>query len=209
MTGGTGLLGRELVKLRGYAAPSRAELDVTCADEVRSVLWDVAPDVVVHAAAYTDTRSPDVDGAEAAACWRTNVLGTRHVVDAADCPIILISSESCAHPYNFYCCTKLQAEIEATRARGGFTVVRTGFRPDPFPFPVACVDMWTLGDTPRVIAGLVDGLVGVPPADGVVYVGTGVKSVYDLAVRTRPDVHPVLRSEVSLRLPAMIELLHV
>ncbi len=209
LTGGSGRLGTELQKLRGYTAPTEDEMNVALPDQVALTLADVRPDLIVHAAAYTDTALPDRVPVEAVRCWRTNVLGTRNLVDLAVCPILLISTESAAHPYNFYCCTKLQAEHEAALHGYGFTIARIGFRPDPFPFAKAATDMWTLGDTTAVVAGLVDKLVDQPPANGIVYVGTGLKTVYELAQRTRPDVEPVRRADISPRLPAMVELTDV
>jgi dTDP-4-dehydrorhamnose reductase len=209
LTGGSGRLGTELRKLRGYTAPDHDDLDVTRPEHVARTLAEVQPDLIVHAAAYTDTSLPDRVPVEAVRCWRTNVLGTRNIVDLATCPILHISTESVAHPYNFYCCTKLQAEHEVALHRHGFTIARLGFRPDPFPFAKAATDMWTLGDTTAVVAGLVDKLIDQPPANGVVYVGTGLKTVYELAQRTRPDVEGVRRAAISPRLPAMVELTDV
>jgi dTDP-4-dehydrorhamnose reductase len=78
------MLGRELVRAaRERDAPllawDRAAVDVTDADAVRRALDDARPDVVIHAAAWTD-----VDGCEADAerALRVNAMGTRNVAVA-------------------------------------------------------------------------------------------------------------------------------
>ncbi|GAG49865.1 unnamed protein product, partial [marine sediment metagenome] len=68
LTGGAGRLGRELRDLLpGIIAPSEAEVDVTRPDDIDRALDAAAPDVFVHAAAFTD-----VSGAEShrGLCWK-------------------------------------------------------------------------------------------------------------------------------------------
>jgi dTDP-4-dehydrorhamnose reductase len=81
LTGGSGRLGRELSRcLSDVHAPPSSELDVTRPATIDAVLDRTSPDIIVHAAAFTD-----VAGAEAQrqACWRVNVEGTRNIVRAA------------------------------------------------------------------------------------------------------------------------------
>ena len=67
LTGGTGRLGCELrALLPSIAAPSRAELDVTRSETIEAALKRYEPDVLVHAAAYTDVAAAEKDRA---ACW--------------------------------------------------------------------------------------------------------------------------------------------
>ncbi|MGI9080043.1 MAG: dTDP-4-dehydrorhamnose reductase [Acidimicrobiales bacterium] len=83
LTGAGGQLGHELVAaFAGHevVACDHVALDVGDRDRVLAAITGTGPDVVVHAAAWTD-----VDGCEADAdrAWRVNALGTRHVVQAA------------------------------------------------------------------------------------------------------------------------------
>jgi dTDP-4-dehydrorhamnose reductase len=71
VTGATGYLGSELVRLRPDA--SRERMDVCDAGAVRELFERVRPDVVIHAA-YRQ------DGADA---WAINVDGSRNVAGAA------------------------------------------------------------------------------------------------------------------------------
>lgn len=213
LTGGSGLLGRHLIGLRGYAAPSHVEFDLERFD-------DQAPcgyDAVVHAAAHTDVLGAETDPTEAARCYRTNVLGTRRIARwAREVPFVYISTEYVfdgerggyrehdpMSPVNFYAMTKAQGEREVRAAGGRHLILRTLFKPRPFEWPDACVDMWTSGDYVDRIAPEVDlaiqaclqGLVS-----GILHVGTGRKSIYELAAQSR-EVRPISRSQLGVTLP--------
>ena len=82
LTGGSGRLGTELrAELPALGvevfAPPRAELDITRPEKISEALERYEPDVVVHAAAYTDVAGAET---ERGACWTANVGGTRNVV---------------------------------------------------------------------------------------------------------------------------------
>jgi dTDP-4-dehydrorhamnose reductase len=138
------------------------------------------------------------------------VLGTRNLVDHAKCPIIYISTEAVIHPYSFYVLSKLQGELEVARHKHGYTTLRTSFRQTPFEYRHAFTDMWTLGDyTPRIAQRIVDFIKEEPIQNHSVWLGTGAKTMYQLALRSNPDVRPILRSEISPYLPSLEELLDV
>jgi dTDP-4-dehydrorhamnose reductase len=83
ITGAGGQLGRALVAAFAgddVAACDRSALDVGDRDRVLQVVGAVAPDAVVHAAAWTDVDGCEGDPDRA---FRVNALGTRHVVEAA------------------------------------------------------------------------------------------------------------------------------
>jgi len=86
ITGGQGQLGREL--RRAFSAESNPpqvlaldlpELDVTDADAVERAFDQAKPDLVIHAAALTDTSLCEEDPALA---MRVNAQGTLHVAEA-------------------------------------------------------------------------------------------------------------------------------
>lgn len=183
--------------------PDRSELDITDPDQVARYLGTYAPDLIVHAAAYTDTLKPDRDPAEAAKCFAVNVLGTRNLVAQAACPLIYISTESALEPYNFYILTKLQGEYEVQHYRHGYRIIRTSFRFDPFEYPKAPTDMLTIAGTADQIAEKLDRYLDEPVDNDLIYVGFPPRSVYELAVQTRPDVQALPRHRIYDRLPAM------
>ncbi|MCW3040502.1 MAG: rfbD [Solirubrobacterales bacterium] len=85
VTGAAGMLGRRVVDdaiARGWDAVGvdLADADLTNETQTRDVVRGIAPDAIVHCAAWVD-----VDGAEEheAAALRVNELGTRHVGRAA------------------------------------------------------------------------------------------------------------------------------
>lgn len=208
LTGGSGQLGQELLRLRKFLAPSHEVMDITNVDSIKKYLSKYKPDLIVHAAAYTNTSLPERDAAAAAECYRVNVIGTRNLVSQAACPIIFISSESVLEPHNFYVLTKIQAEKEIAK-HDRYKIVRTSFRCNPFEYNKAAVDMLTLADVVEKIAPLINKTVDLPCENNIVYVGTGVKTVYDLAKQTRPDVQAVTRNDLQADLPAMHSLLNI
>jgi dTDP-4-dehydrorhamnose reductase len=135
-TGAGGMLGRELLRaarareiaLLGW---DRRALDVTDADAARRALDEARPDVVIHAAAWTD-----VDGCEAdpERAFRTNAKGTVNLAAAcreAGARLVTISTDyvfdgegtepyredAPPGPMNVYGWSKLAAE-DATLALG-------------------------------------------------------------------------------------------
>jgi len=84
ITGAAGLFGHGLAEVfseRHTVFPlTRAEADITRAEEVRSVIRRSRPDVIVHPAGIPDL---DVCEADPARAFLTNVHGTRNLVEAA------------------------------------------------------------------------------------------------------------------------------
>ncbi|UQN09559.1 sugar nucleotide-binding protein [Deinococcus sp. QL22] len=80
MTGGGGRLGTELqALLPQILAPSSRELDVTDLKQVRRVIEREQPELIVHAAAYTNIGAAEQEREQ---CWRVNVEGISHVAEA-------------------------------------------------------------------------------------------------------------------------------
>ncbi|GGR93389.1 SDR family oxidoreductase [Deinococcus sedimenti] len=222
LTGGSGRLGQALQALvPGMICPDSRTLDVTCPGSVERAVQGARPDVIVHAAAFTDVQAAQARPAE---CWNVNVNGTRWVAQAAQgvhAKLVFISTdyvfdgrrgqyrehEPPGIPTTFYGLSKLVAE-EAARACADHLIVRTSFRSSPFPHPVAFTDQFTSQDYVDVIAPELALLITRARAlsDAVLHVGTERKSVYDLARRRSGSVRPGRRAEASLSLPADVSL---
>jgi dTDP-4-dehydrorhamnose reductase len=222
LTGGTGRLGRELRSLLPkVVAPSRAELDITRPEGVEAALRRFEPEVVVHTAAYTDVARAERDRQ---ACWRTNVDGTRGVVQSAahhGAFLVHISTdyvfagtqgmykeEDPPGPVcNYYALSKLVAE-ELVRLAPRHLIIRTSFRPREWPYPVAFTDIYTSQDYVDVIAPEI--ALAIQHYRQIPYptlhIATERKSVYELARRRRPGVRPGSKREVSVALPDDISL---
>lgn len=220
LTGGTGRLGLELQKLiPNIIAPSRAELDITKPDSVMGALERYEPELIIHAAAYTDVK-----GAETAraACWQSNVVGTRNLVSALDgqrlihisTDYVFFGDEGNYHEddpvgpvRNYYALSKLVAE-EIARCAKHHLVIRTSFRPSRWPHPLAFDDVYTSQDYVDIIAAdlaLVIRNVDSIPAN-TLHIATERKSVFELARRRNPKVRAGSKADAGVDLPDDISL---
>lgn len=222
LTGGSGRLGGALRVLRpDWLVPSRAQFDLLRPDQMAQFLDQARPDLVVHAAAYTD-----VAGAEQQQrlCWSVNVEGTRQLVRAVQdraIPLVHISTDYVfwgdrggyheddppGPVRNYYALSKLVAE-ELVRLLPHYLIIRTSFRSWPWPYPAAYTDLFTSQDyleriAPQV-ALAVDRFTEIPYT--TLHIATQRKSAFELAVQSRPDVRPGLRAEAGVALPADISL---
>ncbi len=221
VTGGSGRLGRELqveFPRLGVEAffPTRAELDVTLPETICAALDLYEPDIVVHAAAYTDVKGAE---AEKKLCWRVNVGGTRNVVRAllgSTVKLVHISTdyvfwgdrggyaeEDPVGPVrNHYALSKLTAE-EVACVYPETLIIRTSFRPKEWPYPVAFTDVYTSQDYVDIIAPEIALAVRHAPEvpDEILHIGTGRKSVYELARHRRADVKAGSRLDAGVDLP--------
>lgn len=222
MTGGNGRLGSELRALLPHImAPGSKELDVTDAQQVQEVLERVRPQLIVHAAAYTNVGKAEQ---EREACWQINVVGTRNMAQAANrigAKLLHISTdyvfsgnegnyreEDTPGPVvNYYSLSKLLAE-EAARAAQRHLIVRTSFRPREFQYPVAFSDVYTSQDYVDIIAPLLAEVIthALDIQDEVLHVVTQRKSVYDLARRRNSEVQEGRRAQANVVLPGDVSL---
>ncbi|MDV6374226.1 SDR family oxidoreductase [Deinococcus arenicola] len=226
LTGGGGRLGTELRTLLPelgiqVVAPNSAELDVTSAGRVADVVGRERPDVIVHAAAYTDVGGAERNREQ---CWAVNVEGTRNVVGAANAAgakLVQISTDyvfsgetggyreddTPGPPVNFYALSKLVAE-EAARAAARHLIIRTSFRPREFQYPVAYSDAYTGQDYVDIIAPSIAlaSAHALDIDDEILHIVTERKSVYELARRRKPGVREGTRAEAGVKLPSDVSL---
>jgi len=208
LTGGSGLLGRELKKHIGCMNPRRQEFDILKEDSIKKFMSSAFA-LIVHCAAYTDLVSAETNKEE---CYRVNVLGTRNLASLG-IPMLYISTEyvfdgekgnyaeeDYPNPSNFYALTKLLGEYESRRTRS--VVIRCLFKPRPFEHAAACRDQFTSGDyvdvIAREIACAVQAFDRLPPT---LHIGTGRKSTYDLAKQSRDVIPITIESIGAVKLP--------
>ncbi len=184
VTGGTGKLGIELQKhLDGHYVGSQ-DLDFTKKIEKGDY------DLILHIGAYTDVRKAETEETEK--CFQVNTYGTFNLVQTyKDVPFIYISTEYAKNPIGVYALTKKLGE-EVVKTHPNHLIIRTLFKPNPFPFDKAYIDQYTQGDYVDVIAKLLADRVNSwdRKTSGLEYLGTGRKTMFELAKRTRPDVEP-------------------
>lgn len=192
LTGSSGLLGRNLII--NADRPSHNELDITSYTKVREYARNDYG-LIIHAAAYTDVQRAEINRQT---CFDVNVTGTFNLLAAfPDTPFVYISSEYARFPVNFYSLTKSIAE-QLVMSHSNYLIIRTLFKPRPWKYPKAFVDQWTQGDYVDVIAPLIDKEIMEWSRKGkkTVYVGTGRKTIYNLARQTR-DVEPISVKDIK------------
>lgn len=83
-----------------------------------------------------------------------------------------------------------------------YLIIRTLFKPNPWPFKYAFADQMTQGDYVDVIAPLIAKEIKKWDLKSkVIYVGTGRKSMFDLAKRTKKDVKPNSVNDLPFKRP--------
>jgi dTDP-4-dehydrorhamnose reductase len=219
-TGGTGKLGQALQPYFPDALfPTRQEMDITWAEQVRDVMTGAKPRLIVHLAALVGTVICERNRERA---FVVNVMGTRNLL-ATDVPMLYASSDyvfsgsrgsyrtaDLPDPINMYGETKAAAERSVLNAGG--KVFRFSFKPDPYPHAMACIDMHTSGHYLPVMAAKVAAAIRhYEDLSPVVHLGCERISQYDLARQTQPECQPVTRAELEqqykVRLPADVSLM--
>ncbi len=222
LTGGSGRLGLELQKLlKGIIAPEREELDVRSEISIKNNILLYKPELIVHAAAYTDVASAETNKED---CWQSNVVGTRNIVLAAQkykIPLLYISTDYVFYGdignykeddplgpvRNYYSLSKLVAE-EIVKTLDDYLIIRTSFRPSEWAYPKAFYDLYTSQDYVDIIAPEI--ALAIKNYDKIahkiIHIAKERKSAYELAKRRRKDVLRASKTELELDLPEDISL---
>ena len=189
ITGGSGLLGKHLTKYFPYAeVPPHYEFDVT-----KPIVNAGECDTVIHLAGFTNVTRAEIDKK---ACFDLNVTGTKNLREAyPDARFIYISSEYVKNPVNYYSFTKLWGE-SVVKEMDNYLIIRTLFKDNPFPYMEAFVDQYTTGDYVDVIAPLIAKAI-IEGRSGTIDIGTGRKTMFELARRTQPDIKGISVDDVK------------
>jgi dTDP-4-dehydrorhamnose reductase len=184
LTGGSGTLGTELQKYLKCEAPTREQFDIT---DSSIIISEGHFDLVIHCAAYIDVARAEVEKEK---CFKTNVLGTINLLRIFhDIPFVYISTEHAHNPVNYYSDTKLAGEIAVKALSKNYLIIRTLFKAVPYPYDQAFIDRYTCGDEVTVIAPLiVKEIRKWDRKSKTIYVGTGRKTFYDIAVKSKPGI---------------------
>ena len=172
-------------------------------------------DVIINCIAFTDTYSDDKD-----LNWQLNVEYVKSLIDFCNrnkIKLVHIStdyvythSDSNAseddvpvHCKTWYGYTKLIGDALVQLESNDYLLIRTSFKPKPFPYPKAFTEIKGNFDSVDVISSEILKLIN-SGASGLYNVGTDVKSPYDLALRDNPDIgvlnniHPLMPKDVTM-----------
>lgn len=187
LVGASGLLGTHLKIEAGR--PTHQELDIT------QPITPKKYDLIIDCAGYTKVEQAEIERLK---CFDVNVRGTLNLLNAyPTTPFVFISSEYAFAPKNFYGLTKMLAE-QLVMTHPNYLIIRTLFKPEPFPHPRAFTDQFTMGDGVSKIAPRIEKAIEEWDFKSkLIYIGTGRKSMYELAKATRPDVLPMSRKEIK------------
>lgn len=144
LTGADGMLGHAIQKAfsdEELIPFSRSSLDITDLDRALKTVREARPDVLIHAAAFTDVDACETDPEKA---YLVNGIGARNMAIACEeirCPIIHISSDYVfdgtkvspydewdkTNPISQYGLSKLMAEQFISSLTNRFYIVRTSW----------------------------------------------------------------------------------
>ena len=199
---GDGLLGSEIVKQTNWPFVSRKKngMDFRDVDSYSELISEY--DEVINCIAHTKTYED-----EKALHWAVNFDGVVNLVNLCNdqgVKLIQISTDYLythskiasdentvpVHCGNWYGYTKLLADGYTQLRSKKYLLIRTTHKKYPFPHEKGWVNQIGNFDYVNVIAGLIIRLVKKDAA-GLFNVGTEIKSMYDLGLKTNPDVEPV------------------
>lgn len=219
---GDGILGTELKKQTNWDNISRKKdgFDITNPDTFNFSNYDT----IVNCVAFTDTYSEDKS-----INWDTNYKGVSYLVDYCNenkIKLIHISTDYVytnssseisedgipIHGNNWYSYTKLLADGYIELKSNNFLIIRESHKPNPFPYNMAWIDITGNFDYVDVITSLIVKLIKFN-VNGIVNVGTDLKTIFDLAKRTNNDVLPVFKpnrvpNDISMNLNKLKKILN-
>lgn len=198
---GDGLLGGEIVNQTQWDNLSRKKNNFYI-DNIESIPIDY--DVIVNCIANTDTYSEDKNSH-----WDVNYKFVDKLIDFCNYNSIKLvhistdyvysGSESCAsensvpsHCNNWYGYTKLLSDGLVQLRSKDYLLCRCTQIPKPFPYEKAWIDRIGNLDYVDVIADLIVQLIK-NNLNGLYNVGTEIKSTYELAKQTNPNVGKSLK----------------
>lgn len=213
ITGGSGLLGRELLKINNtLISPVHKELDITDRENVYRYIDNVQPDIILHCAALLDNRIMEKQAEKAI---ETNIIGTSNIAMACiknNIRLVYLSTDYVykgdrgnykeddeIFPFNIYSWFKLGGECSVKGVKNHL-ILRVSFGKSDFPYKVSFVDKWSSKDYVDRIAPMILE-AALSPLTGVLNLGTERKTLFDHAKERNKDVKGIKLSESAFSTP--------
>jgi dTDP-4-dehydrorhamnose reductase len=200
---GQGKLGKEITKQTGWDSLSRGKdnIDVNNFDEWMYKMRGY--DVIVNCIANTNTYSNVKEEH-----WNVNYKFVSHLVtfcNEVGSKLVHISTDYVyansiesaketdvpVHDNNWYSYTKLLGDSHIELMSKNYLICRLSHKDNPFIYEYAWTDVKTNADYTDVISSLVIDLINLD-AKGLYNVGTEEKTIYELAIRSNPNVKQTL-----------------
>lgn len=211
LTGGSGTLGKELIKIYdkdnfNFSYPSSSELNITKVEDCENAYLKFKPDIVIHAAAYTNTKKAEEEYVK---CADINVCGTINMLKysiLSNCKFVYISTDyvfdgtkgnysvnDYINPISKYSKTKAAAEL-IVKLYEKSLIIRTSFYGYDFPYDNAYLDQWSSKDyinilAPKILNECLSDKVGI------IHCGSKRRSIYEIAKQTKSNVTCTNRPE--------------
>ena len=200
---GDGLLGSEIIKQTNWDYISRKKdgFDIT-KDEFNFYGYDV----IVNCIAYTNTYSNDKESN-----WNINYKAVADLADYCNnynIKLVHISTDYVytnsvsnaseedipIHGNNWYSYTKLLADAYIELKSSNYLILRESHKPNPFPYDNAWINLVGNFDYVNTIANIIINLIKLEQ-NGIINVGTELKTIYDLAIQTNKNVKATFKPE--------------
>ena len=218
---GDGLLGSEIIKQTNWDYISRKKdgFDIT-KDEFNFYGYDV----IVNCIAFTNTYSNDKESN-----WNINYKAVADLVGYCNnynIKLVHISTDYVytnsvsnaseedipIHGNNWYSYTKLLADAFIELKSHDYLILRESHKPNPFPYDNAWINLVGNFDYVNKIAEIIINLIKLEE-NGIINVGTDLKTIYDLAIETNKNVKATLKpkqapEDVSLDLTKLKNILN-
>mgnify|MGYP003673329149 FL=1 len=217
---GYGLLGKEIVKQTGWDYKCRKKgfdlLESNLEEEIIEYIdlnhagrvGYTYPSTIINCIANTDTYSKDKQSH-----WDVNYYGVSRLVDFCNkfkiklihisTDYIYANSDNIAseedvpvHCNNWYGYTKLLADGYVQLKSNDYLIIRSNHKPKPFKHNEAWIDQFGNFDYVDKISKSIVKLIN-KKCSGVYNVGTELKSMYSMALKTNKDAKPILKPNAT------------
>ena len=205
---GDGLLGSEIVGQTGWEYLSWEKDGFNVISDFYEmgihIRENIDPDIIVNCIGHTKTYG--MDGVDREKHWQLNYEYVVYLAEFCDnfgYRLVHISTDYIyanatqsppksetdvpVHQETWYGYTKLLSDAHVQLTVRDYLLIRCSFKPKPFPYEFAYKNLYGNFDYVDVIAGQIIDLVN-EGRTGVWNIGTELKSMLELAKKTKPDV---------------------